>query len=279
MSIMLLCMTSCFKRDDLEGVDIYTTVYPIQYVTDFLYGYNSQVRSIYPAETKPEEYTLTEKKIEEYSKGAIFIYNGLSNEKGFARDLLNENKKLRIIDVSQGLEYSHSVEELWMNPSDFLMLAHNIKNGLEEYINNKYIIEEINKNYEDLKVLISAFDAELDTAIDNAKDTNILIASDTLTFLSKYGFTITNVDDSSGEVPQTTKTKAKKLINDKTVKYIYMLDNQEETDTIKELVSAGAEIVRLKSMTILSEEDTQNKATYKTMMRDNIEDIKKEIFE
>lgn len=276
---MLLTMTSCFKRDDLEGVDIYTTVYPIQYVTDFLYGYNSNVKSIYPAETNLEDYQPTDKQIEEYARGSIFVYNGLSNEKGIARDFLNSNKKLKIIDVSQGLEYTHHVEELWMNPSDFLMLAHNVKNGLEEYINNKYIIEEINKNYEDLKVMISAFDADLELAIDNASDSNILVASNTLAFLSKYGFTVTNIDESSSELPQTTKTKAKKLVNEKTVKYVYMLDNQEQTDFIKELVSAGAEIITLKSMTILSEEDISNQSTYKTMMRDNIEDIKKEIFE
>lgn len=279
MLLIVLSMTSCFKRDDLEGVDIYTTVYPIQYVTDFLYGYNSSVRSIYPAETVLEDYSLNDKQIDEYSKGAIFVYNGLSAEKAIARDLLNANKALRIIDVSQGLEYNNAIEELWMNPSDFLMLAHNVKNGLEEYISNKYIIEEINKNYENLKVLISSFDAELETATKNAKDTNILIASDTLSFLSKYGFTITNIDDSTGEVSQTTKTKAKKLLSDKDVKYIYMLDNQSETDVVKELVSQGAVIVRLHSMTILSESDIENKATYKTMMRDNVEDIKKELYE
>lgn len=279
MCLIMLTMTSCFKRDDLEGVDIYTTVYPLQYVTDFLYGYNSTVRSIYPAESNPEDYKLTEKKIEDYSKGAIFIYNGLSNEKSIARDLLNNNKKLRIIDVSQGLEYNSSVEELWMNPRDFLMLAHNIKNGLEGYINNKYIIEEINKNYEELKVIISAFDAELETATDNAENTDILIASDTLEFLSKYGFTVTNVDESNGEISQAVKTKAKKMINDKTVKYIFMLDNQTETDTVKELSGSGATVVKLKSMTILSEDDIANQYNYKTMMRDNLESIKREIFE
>lgn len=279
LALILLTMTSCFKRDDLEDVDIYTTVYPLQYVTDFLYGYNSTVRSIYPAEANPEEYKLTDKRIDEYSKGAIFIYNGLSNEKSIARDLLNNNKKLRIIDVSQGLEYDSSVEELWMNPRDFLMLAHNIKNGLEEYISNKYIIEEINKNYDDLKVIISAFDAELETATDNAKDTDIVIASDTLNFLSKYGFTVTNITEKDGELAQATKTKAKKLVTDKTVKYIFMLDNQTETDFIKELSGSGATIVKLKSMTILSEEDIANQANYKTMMRDNLENIKREIFE
>jgi len=279
LSIILLSMTSCFKRDDLEDVDIYTTVYPVEYVTDFLYGYNSNVSSIYPAETDPEEYQLTKKQIEKYSKGAIFIYNGLSNEKSIARDLLNENKKLKIIDVSQGLEYNHNVEELWINPSDFLMLAHNIKNGLEEYISNKYIIEEINKNYEDLKVLISSYDAELEMVKDNAEDTNILIASDTLSFLSKYGFNIINVDESLGEIPATTKTKAKKLIKDKQIKYIYMLDNQKKTETIEEMEAEGAEVKVLRSMTILTEEDIKNETTYKNMMRDNIEAIKSEVYE
>lgn len=279
MCLIVLSMTSCFKRDDLEGVDIFTTVYPIQYVTDYLYGHNSTVRSIYPAETDPDEYVMTDLKIEEYSKGAIFIYNGLSKEKGIARDLLNENKRLRIIDVSQGLEYDYSVEELWMNPRDFLMLAHNIKNGLEKYINNKYILEEINENYENLKVIISAFDAELETATENAKSSDILVASNTLSFLSKYGFTVTNIDETSDDLSQTTKTKAKKLINDKTVKYIFMLDNQEETDFIKELVGAGGTIVKLRSMTVLSEEDIANQYNYKTMMRDNLENIKREIYE
>ncbi len=272
-------MTGCFKRDDLEGVDIYTTVYPVQFVTEQLYGYNSNVKSIFPAEVNLDEYTLNEKQIEEYSRGAIFVYNGLSNEKGIARDLLNSNKKLKIIDVSQGLEYNHSMEELWLNPRDYLMLAHNVKNGLEEYISNKYIIEEINKNYENLKVLISSYDAQLETAPDNAKDTNILIASDTLDFLSKYGFTVTNVDETNGEISKTIKTKAKKLVNEKTVSYIYMLDNQEESAFVKELISAGATKKALRSMTLLTEEDIKNGVTIKTMMRDNIEELKKEIYD
>ncbi len=272
-------MTSCFKRDDLEGVDIFTTVYPVQFVTDYLYGYNSNVKSIYPAETDLGSYKLTDKQIEEYSKGSIFVYNGLSEEKGIARDLLNKNKNLKIIDVSQGLDYNSSIEELWLNPSDFLMLAHNIKNGFEEYINNKYIIEEINKNYESLKVLISSYDAEFQMVPENAKNTTILIASDALSFLSKYGFDVINIDESLGEVTSTTKNKAKKAIKDGHVKYVYMLDNQVETELIKSFIQEGAQKNVIKSMTILSEDDVKNGHNYKTMMRDNIEEIKREVYE
>lgn len=280
--ILLICvflMSGCFKRDDLEGVDIFTTVYPIQYATDFLYGYNSKVKSIYPAETDTSTYSLNDKQIEEYSKGAIFVYNGMGNEKSFARDLLNKNKKLRIIDVSQGLEYVYKEEELWLNPSDYLMLVHNIKNGLEEYINNKYIIEEINKNYDSLKLQISAYDADLQMIKDNASDMNILIASDSLSFLSKYRFDIINIDATNKEVPNATKTKAQKLIKDGTIKYIYMIENQEKSDLVKELENLGATVITLRNMTVLKEEDIQSGNNFKNMMRDNIEELKREVYE
>ncbi len=277
---VMFSMTGCIiKRDNLENVDIYTTVYPIEYLVDTLYGYNSNVLSIYPAEIDLSSYKLTKKQIDKYSKGELFIYNGLSNEKSIARDLLNSNTSLKIIDVSQGLEFTYSTEELWLNPRDYLMMAHNVKNGIEEYISNKYIIEEIDKNYESLKYLISSIDAELETIPENAKDKNIIIASDSLSFLEKYGFVLTNVDNTKGEVPNTVIQKAKKLVQGKTVKYVFLLDTMEESDVVKDLVSAGAEVVKVRSMSIKKETDKENGVNYKTMMQDIMEALKKEVYE
>lgn len=278
--VVIISTTSCvIKRDNLENVDIYTTVYPIEYLVDYLYGYNSKVSSIYPAEIDLNGYSLTKKQIDHYAKGAVFVYNGLTNEKSIARDLLNSNTSLRIIDVSQGLDYNHAVEELWLNPRDYLMLAHNLKNGLEEYISSKYVIEEIEKNYEALKVLISSFDAELELIPDNSQDNNIIIASNALSFLEKYGFDITNLDDTLGEIPSNTITKAKRLIKNGTVKYIYMLDNMEENETVKKLSESGLEVIKIRSMTIKKETDAENGVNYKTIMQDTIDSIKKEVYE
>ena len=58
--IILFSVTGCFKRDSLEDVTIYTTVYPIEYLTNELYGDNSEVLSIYPDGINPSEYTLDE---------------------------------------------------------------------------------------------------------------------------------------------------------------------------------------------------------------------------
>ena len=278
--IISFSLSGCIlKRDNLENVDIYTTVYPIEFLVDTLYGYNSKVSSIYPAEIDLSTYSLTKKQIKEYSEGELFIYNGLTNEKKIARDLLNSNTNLKIIDVSQGLEYTYSTEELWLNPRDYLMMAHNVKNGIEEYINNKYIIDEIDKNYESLKFLISSIDAEFETIPENSKDKSIVIASDALSFLEKYGFAITNVDNTKGDVPNTVVQKAKRLIQAKTVKYVFLLDNMEESEIVKDLVKSGAQVVKIRSMSIKKESDKENGVTYKTMMQDTIDAIKKEVYE
>lgn len=44
----LSLFTGCFKRDNLEDVQITTTSYPLQYITERLYGEYSTIESIYP---------------------------------------------------------------------------------------------------------------------------------------------------------------------------------------------------------------------------------------
>ena len=159
------------------------------------------------------------------------------------------------------------------------MLAHNVKEGLEEYITNKYIIDEIEKDYESLKVLISSFDAELNAIPINAEDKNIIIGSKGLLFLEKYGFDITSLVPNGKEISSNTMNKAKRLISEKKVKYIFILDNQEETDEMKELVKAGAKIVKLRSMTIKSEKEIASGINYKNMMQETLDLLKKEMYE
>ena len=38
--VITFSMTGCLKNDKMEDIDIITTIYPIQYVTERLYGSN-----------------------------------------------------------------------------------------------------------------------------------------------------------------------------------------------------------------------------------------------
>ena len=120
---MLLCLTGCFKSDSYEGINIYTTLYPIEYITKTLYGEYATINSIYPNGVDIENYTITNKKLNDFSKADLFIYNGLGNEKQIAANLIEKNKNMDIIDVAHGLEIKNDKSELLISPSNFLMMA------------------------------------------------------------------------------------------------------------------------------------------------------------
>ena len=275
--IFILITSGCIKRDNLEDITIYTTIYPVQYVTERLYGYNSEVLSIYPDGVNPKKYTLTKKQIKDYSKSAIFVYNGLSDEKNIARDFINNNKNIKIIDVSQGININNDVEELWLNPTDYLMLTQNIKNSLKEYISNKYIKEEIDKNYQKVKIDISEIDAELKRIAENAISNTIVISNNSLKFLEKYGFNIISLDEDT--VDKSTVSKVKNLMNNGSINYIITLDNETTSDTVKNLISTGkVKEATIKTIATLTDEQRKNKDTYMTIMNENVELIKQECY-
>ena len=147
--ILLIGTTGCIKRDNLE------------YITERLYKDHSTIYSIYPNEVDIASYELTEKQIKDYSKGNMYIFNGFSKEKDYVAQMFEHNKNLMIVDTTLSMEKTEHQEELWLDPSNFLMLALNIKNGLLEYISNHYLAEEIESNYENLKIEISNLDAKI----------------------------------------------------------------------------------------------------------------------
>ena len=99
LSLFMLVLSGCGEGNLNQG-GVYTTIYPIEYLTNYLYGEESDVNSIYPHGAEVESYELTDKQKQNYSSGNLFVYNGLTNEKELAREFLNQNPDLLLIDVS-----------------------------------------------------------------------------------------------------------------------------------------------------------------------------------
>ena len=154
--MIVLSLTGCslFKSDSMDGITILTSNYALEYVTNYLYGNNSIVNSIYPDGVDISDYKFTDKQIRDYSKEDMFIYMGSTDDSNQALKFLNKNKSLKIIDASFGIQYKYTEDELWLNPSNILMIAQNIKDGLNEYITSKNLKDEVNENYENIKVEI-----------------------------------------------------------------------------------------------------------------------------
>ena len=276
MSILILT-TGCFKRDSMDDISIYTTTYPIEYLTNYIYGYNSNIKSIYPKGVSPHSYELTDKQIKEYAQTDMLIYNGLTKEKNTAAAFLNKNKQLKVIDVSKGLTIKRDEEELWLCPSNYLMLAQNIKNSLNEYTSSTILKQEVNENYEKLKFIISEYDAELKVIAENSANNTIIAGNDVFKFLEKYGFRVLALEDND-LLDAAEVNEAKTKISEKSNTYVFVLNTDEINENTKSLEDLGATIQPVQSMINLSDEEAEENIDYQAMMESFIEQIKDEVY-
>ena len=274
--ILTFMITGCLKRDNMEDIKINTTSYPITYITKRLYGKFSNIESIYPVGSNIDEYNLTDKQINDYSNADLFIFNGLGKEKNYVSKMRKNNKELKIIDSTLYMEYTEDINELWLDPSNLLMMAQNIKKGLNEYIDSYYLNSKINSNYEKLKIEASQLDAEIKDTISSANN-NIIVTSDKMfKYLEKYGLTVYVLDENDSNI-QIITNEVSRLLREERVKYIFV--KSEENNTIKYLVeNQNAIVKKWNTLDNISETQQIEKKDYFSLMRENLNMLKDELY-
>ena len=276
--LIILSLSGCFKRDNMEDITIYTTIYPLNYITDYLYGDNAKIYSVYPSGVDVTTYELTNKQIEDYSNNDLFVFNSLDRDRDYAVKMINKNKNLKIIDVALGMETINSIEELWLNPYNYLMMAQNLKNGLNEYIENPYLIKEIDNNYEDLKLKLSKLDATIKTTVNSSNYNTIVVDNHLFKFLEKYELNVISLEEDDS-LTQKKIDDVKRMINNGTIKYIYTKDNTTN-DTVQKILDTYKKVELIKINDMFSNDGgvTNSNENYLTIMNDNIDLIKKELY-
>lgn len=270
--LALIPMCGCLKNDNMEDITIYTTTYPIEYVVKRLYGEHSNIKSIYPNGVDVNNYEVTNILLDEYSNTDMFIFNGQSKEKNYVKDMRKNNKKLKIIDVTNDLTYEYYTEELWLDPNNLLTIANNIKKGFTEYIQASYLVKEVEKNYEDLKVDLTAMDAKYRKAGSNSKAT-IVVSSDMFLFLKKYNINVISLEENDN-LTQRDVITVKNLIDNGEIKYIYLLKGEEANNTIKELIDGhDINLIELHTLSNL-DDDEKDKYDYISLQNLNLENLK-----
>lgn len=270
LMVTVLCLTGCFKRDNMEDINIVTSTYPVEYIVKSLYGNYSNITSIYPSGVDIRNYELTDKQVSDYAKSDLFVYNGLSDEKNIARSFINQNKNIKIIDVSYGLniEYGNTPEELWLSPNNYLMLATTVKNNLSDFINSKYLIQEIANNYATLQENLSLLDANL-RSIGNSSKKTIITTTNTLKYLENYGFTVISLEDS-----KNITTDLKNNFKNGTYTTLF-IKKGETSDAITDLVdNYKAKTVEVNMMNVLDDKERKDNDDYMSIMNEYLRSLR-----
>jgi zinc transport system substrate-binding protein len=272
MSLFLL--TGCLEEEKLDKI-AYTTYYPLEFATNYMYKDFATVKSIYPNGIDTSKYTLTDKQKSIYASSDMFVYAGVTDEVKLAAEFLNTNQNISIIDGTKGLSYSSEVCELWLDPSNYLMIARNIKSTLIDYANNVYDEEKIDKLYDELKIKISEIDVDLTMMGKNASKKNILVTNDSFNFLSKYNINVISIKEGDTK----SINEAKKLINSGEIKYAYVLRGNTLSQEIETFIkNYNLEKIEIDSMYTITDEDKNNGNDYLSIMTENINKFKTELF-
>ena len=270
-------LTGCIKRDSMEDITIYTSVYPIEYITYRLYGENSTVTSIYPDGVIPSVYSLNDKQIKDYSKSDLFIFNGLSDEKKYLEPMLKYIRDLKIIDSTLSMEFTNRYEELWLDPDNALMLARNIKTGFNEYINDHYLKNQIEKNYENLKLDLSNLSAKLKLVSSSSSDSTIIVSNNLFKFLEKYGFDVISLDDSVSSSKNIEEAR-KRIQNGKT-KYLFVIKDEDIDSSVQALIDeTNVERLEFHNLASINDTERNGKKDYISIMHENINLLKQELY-
>ena len=276
--IFVSILSSGCTSDNMENINILVTNYPNEFITQKLYGTHSTVSSIYPDGVDIKEYVISAKQKKDFSNYDLFIYNGLiEKERNLAVDLLELNPDLKIIDTAYVLETDYSPEELWLNPSSLLMMAQNVRIGLEEYISSNVLKTEIDEAYDNLKVELSEIDAKYRIDVDNTNNKIIVVANSALKYLENFGLEVYCVDS---DATDKTISNVQDLINNKKVDYVYSFVEEDLNDKVKKLVDSNDNftVIELHRLDNMTDDERKNKETYLSIMNNNLDLIKKEIY-
>lgn len=281
--IMLLLsitfITTGCTNDSMDNIEIVVTNYPNEYVVKNLYKDHATITSIYPDGVDINDYKISSKQKQDWSKKDLFVYNGLlEKERNLAVELLEINPNLKIIDTAYVLETDYSPEELWLNPSSLLMMSQNVRLGLEEYIASTYLQKEVDEAYNKLKVELSELDAEYRLAVDSTSNETIIVADSALKYLEKFGIKVICID---GDATQKNLSDAENLIKNGKASYIMMFKGAKVNDNTKKFLDKYSDVktLELHKLDNITDEERRENLNYITIMNDNLELIKKELYQ
>lgn len=316
---LVLFLAACGKSEEKaqntdEKVQIYTTVYPLQYFAERIGGESVHVSSIYPAGANEHTFEPTQKDMMALADADLFFYIGLGLE-GFVENAKKTlaDEEVNMIATVDGIsdeqleEAAHEEEEatstdshdhehesessedhsheghdhgdidphVWMSPKISQSLALSIKDSLVEISPGQQ--ETFEKNYDELVSDLQQLDADFEEMAHNAPNKTFFVSHSAFGYIANtYGLEQLAVAglNSQDEPSQKELTKLIDLAEEKNIEYI--LFEQNVSSKLTEVIQKeiGAESLVLHNLGVLSKEDIQNKETYFTLMNKNLETLR-----
>lgn len=286
-------------NENKDAISIYTTVYPLQYFAQRIGGDNVNVQSIYPIGSNEHTFEPTQKDMISLADADLFFYIGLGLE-GFVesaeKTLANENVTFvataeniaeKDLDVSTGHshdeeadEHDHGDEEhdphVWLSPVLSEQLATEIKEALIKAQPEKEQV--FTENYNALVSDLQALNTDFEKMATETSSKTFFVSHAAFGYIAgQYGLTQVPIAglNSQSEPSQKELAEIVDLAKKDNINYIFF--EQNITSNLAEVIQkeVGADTLTLHNLSVLTQEDVDNKEDYFTLMHKNMDALKK----
>lgn len=296
---MLMGMAACTTSSKNSGkLSIVTTLFPQYDFAKQIAGDKAEVTLLLSPGIEAHSYDPTPSDIVKINESDLFIYTGEYMETWAAQIIKSLEKDVTILDVSEGIELTRSEDEhnetnhdeteheghnhiydphIWTSPVNAQQMVKTILNELIriDAENEDYYRQNADNYLAELEEL----DASFRHVVENA-DIHTLYFADKFAmyyFTSEYGLSYVSAYDScSSETEPSAKLVAKmidEVKEDNAPAVFYAeLSNHKAADTISK--ETGTKELLLHSCHNVSKDEFKDGATYISLMKQNLENLK-----
>ncbi|MGN1402101.1 MAG: metal ABC transporter solute-binding protein, Zn/Mn family [Bacillus sp. (in: firmicutes)] len=286
------------SNNEDKTLKVYTTVYPLQFLAEEIGGDEVTVTSVYPAGSDEHTYEPSQKDLIDMAEADLFLYIG-HNLEGFvtkAKPVLEaENVPVaaigELIDIDieshseEDHDHDHSEEEahdhgdvdphVWLDPQLMIQMAEQTTLQLIELRPEKE--NYFHENYIKLKTKLETLDHEFEKTVEASNKKEIIVSHSAYGYWeARYGIEQLAVSglSSTSEPSQKQLKELMETAKEHDINYVLFEQNipSKLTETIQKEI--GAKALTLHNLSVLTEEDINNKEDYFSLMEKNLEVLK-----
>ncbi|CAH0227666.1 High-affinity zinc uptake system binding-protein ZnuA [Peribacillus sp. Bi96] len=279
------------NHTDKNILNVYTTVYPLQYFTEAIGGEYVNVETVYPPGTDEHSFDPSQKDIVKMAESDLFFYIGYHLE-GFVTKAKPILSKEGVTTVAVGEtvhldenEHEHAHEEdghdhggvnphLWLDPIYSIEMAKSIKEELTKKMPEQE--EYFNSRFNELSEKLKALDKKFATTIESGRTNKIIVSHSAYGYWEeRYGLEQIGVTGltSSNEPSQKDLEKIVTMANKENLNYVIF--EQNISSKLTEIIQKemGAKSLTLHNLSVLTDKDIEAGEDYFSLMEKNIKTL------
>lgn len=281
--VLVIVLAACkgtSQPSDKNELDMYTTVYPLQYIVEQIAGEYVNVETIYPPGADEHTYEPTQKEMIELAQADSLFYIGLGLE-GFIdkaqATLKKENVSTYAVGEHLAVEHNDDPDpHVWLDPILMVDMSTTIYDVLQEKLPEHQA--ELEENYNELVKGLKNLDQSFVSLVEQAKHKEMIVSHAAYGYWEKrYGLEQISIAGKSTTSEPTQKELQSiiQFVKENDVKYVLYEQNTNTklTDVVKN--EANVDSLTLHNLSVRTDEDIKENKDYLSIMEENIATLDK----